>query len=185
MIRLVAHQGTPDETVRVVLVFAGLWVGWVGWDRRRGTGFQRLPGWAGSSLLGVGAALFAAGLVAPALMQPQSPSPGPRPSSTARLKIAEPRAGEVVVDDIFALRIDLSNASLTDESTTDLRPDVGHLHVMLDGRLLTMTSGTEQELDASALAPGPHTLEVEFVAADHAPFDPRVTASVTFEKASG
>lgn len=180
MVRLLAHQGTPDETVRVVLLFAGLWVGWVGWDRRRGTGFQRL----GGSLLGVGAALFAAGLVVPALMQPQTPAPGPRPSSTARLTIAEPIAGAVVADDIFALRIDLSGASLTDESTTELRPDVGHLHVMLDGRLLSMTSGTEQELDASALTPGPHTLQVEFVAADHAPFDPRVTASVTFERSA-
>ena len=40
-------------------------------------------------------------------------------------------------------------------------------------------------LDLTALSPGHHTLEAEFVAADHGPFDPRVAASVTFTKAAG
>jgi hypothetical protein len=47
-----------------------------------------------------------------------------------------------------------------------------------------MTFGLVQELDVRSLAPGPHTLTAEFVAADHGPFDPRVIASVTFTKGS-
>ena len=50
---------------------------------------------------------------------------------------------------------------------------------MLDGKLVSMTSGTSQLLQG--LTPGEHLLQVEFVANDHAPFDPRVLAAVTFE----
>ena len=50
---------------------------------------------------------------------------------------------------------------------------------MLDGELVSMTSGTSQEL--SGLGAGEHLVQVEFVATDHAPFDPRVQAAVTFE----
>ncbi len=42
-----------------------------------------------------------------------------------------------------------------------------------------MTSGTSQLL--ADLTPGEHLIQVEFVANDHAPFDPRVLAAVTFE----
>jgi hypothetical protein len=38
-----------------------------------------------------------------------------------------------------------------------------------------------QVVDLRDVSPGPHTLQAEFVAADHAPFDPRVTAAVRFE----
>ena len=44
---------------------------------------------------------------------------------------------------------------------------------------MTMTASTETQL--SDLTPGMHILQVEFVANDHAPFDPRVIAKVTFE----
>jgi hypothetical protein len=33
----------------------------------------------------------------------------------------------------------------------------------------------------SNLTPGPHLLQVEFVATDHAPFDPRVIAVTSFQ----
>jgi hypothetical protein len=42
-----------------------------------------------------------------------------------------------------------------------------------------MTSGLEQTLPD--LAPGTHVLRVEFVASDHAPFDPRVVTQAVFE----
>jgi hypothetical protein len=50
---------------------------------------------------------------------------------------------------------------------------------MLDGQLVSMTSGTSQMLDGLEL--GDHLVQVEFVATDHAPFDPRVLAAATFE----
>ena len=41
-----------------------------------------------------------------------------------------------------------------------------------------MTYGLVQVVDLRDLPPGSHTLQAEYVAADHAPFDPRVTAAV-------
>ncbi len=102
-----------------------------------------------------------------------------RPTSSAELSIASPRNGERVSGDAVKLKIDLQGAEVVDQTSTDLRPDEGHLHVMLDGTLVSMTSGTSQRL--SDLTPGEHLLQVEFVANDHAPFDPRVLAAVTFE----
>ena len=102
-----------------------------------------------------------------------------RPTSSAELSIASPRNGERVTGDSVRLEIDLQGAEVVEQTSTDLRPDEGHLHVMLDGTLVSMTSGTSQRL--TDLTPGEHLLQVEFVANDHAPFDPRVLAAVTFE----
>jgi hypothetical protein len=35
--------------------------------------------------------------------------------------------------------------------------------------------------DVPNVTPGPHVLQVELVASDHLPFDPRVIAQTTFE----
>jgi hypothetical protein len=102
-----------------------------------------------------------------------------RPTSSAELSIASPRNGERITGDSVRLEIDLQGAEVVEQTSTDLRPDEGHLHVMLDGTLVSMTSGTSQRL--TDLTPGEHLLQVEFVANDHAPFDPRVLAAVTFE----
>jgi hypothetical protein len=40
-------------------------------------------------------------------------------------------------------------------------------------------------VDLHDVAPGPHTLTAEFVAADHLPFDPPVVAQLTFDKETG
>jgi hypothetical protein len=47
---------------------------------------------------------------------------------------------------------------------------------------VSMTYGTVQRVVVANLAPGPHVLGAEFVAVDHGPFNPPVTASVTFVK---
>lgn len=102
-----------------------------------------------------------------------------RPSSTGHLTIASPQNGERVAGDAARLEVELHGAEIVDKTSTDLQPDKGHLHVMLDGELVSMTSGTSQTL--TGLTPGEHLVQVEFVATDHAPFDPRVLAAVTFE----
>jgi hypothetical protein len=108
------------------------------------------------------------------------PSPATqRPSTEATLTIVEPTNGDVLDGEAIEIRLELDGAHVVDQTSTDLRPDEGHLHVLLDDQLLSMTEGLEQTI--RDVTPGQHLLEVEFVANDHAPFDPRVIAKVAFE----
>jgi hypothetical protein len=77
-------------------------------------------------------------------------------------------------------RADVGGPPLTTvaATTTDIRPDQGHIHLYVDNNLVSMNYGTTQDLQ---VAPGTHILRAEFVASDHAPFDPRVvTPDVVF-----
>ena len=102
-----------------------------------------------------------------------------RPSSTAKLSIVAPKVGEVVHGSSVDLRVKLQDAKLVPATTTHIVPDEGHLHVILDDTLISMTEGLEQTIPD--VAPGEHRIMVEFVASDHAPFDPRVVSVVAFE----
>ena len=102
-----------------------------------------------------------------------------RPSSTAKLAIVLPKVGEVVHGSSVDLRVKLQDAKLVPATTTHIVPDEGHLHVILDDMLISMTQGLEQTIPD--VAPGEHRIMVEFVASDHAPFDPRVVSVVVFE----
>jgi len=73
----------------------------------------------------------------------------------------------------------LTGARVVPASTTNIAPDTGHLHLTLDGEIVAMNFSLSDEL--TGLTPGIHTLQIEFVASDHLPFDPRVIQQVTFE----
>lgn len=75
------------------------------------------------------------------------------------------------------IEIALSGGRVVYAPSTRLAPDEGHLHLMLDGRLVSMTPSMVQDLE---VPPGRHVLEVEFAANDHLPFSPRVLAAVAF-----
>ena len=126
----------------------------------------------------VAAALVACGGSGDGSRSP-SPSPIARPSSTAELTIVSPENGQIVRGSAVELRVELDGARLVPQTSTDIAPDEGHLHVLLDDELISMTEGTEQEIPD--VAAGSHRLTVEFVASDHAPFDPRVVTVVVFE----
>ena len=114
-----------------------------------------------------------------------SPTPtGARPASTASITIQKPAAGEVVHGNQLEVVMTLPGGTIVNTTSTKLTPDTGHIHLLIDDKLLSMTYGLVQVLDLSGIAPGQHTLEAEFVAADHGPFDPPVQASVTFTKAA-
>ena len=192
---LLAHAGAADESLAVAMVFAALWVGWIGWSRIRGTGFPRLSRTAGFGLLAIGVALLVASAVVPnALLGPTpsgdarspgaTPIPGERPASTASLAIVSPADGATVTDDALEVVMELAGGRVVEGASTELAPDEGHIHLTLDDELVSMTYGTVQVLDLRTAAPGTHTLEAEFVAADHSPFSPRVTTSVTFTTGS-
>jgi hypothetical protein len=102
---------------------------------------------------------------------------GPRPRSTATLTIVAPEPGATVPGDRVHVRLSLAGATLTFQTSQDVVPDEGHIHLKLDGRLVSMTGTLEQDVP---VARGPHLLEAEFVANDHLPFHPRVITTVTF-----
>ena len=112
---------------------------------------------------------------------PPAPSPttSARPSSTARLEVVKPTNGDQIRGPTVHLSVRLSGARIVPYTSTDLKPDEGHLHLLLDGRLISMTLGVEQ--DIPDVAAGAHVIRVEFVANDHAPFTPRVVREVTFQ----
>jgi hypothetical protein len=111
---------------------------------------------------------------------PASTATANRPSSPAKLTIETPRNGQTIKGGgTVELRLGLQNAKIVAVITTNIHPDQGHVHVTLDGRLISMNYQLSQELPK--LTPGTHVLQVEFVAADHLPFDPRVIAQAAFE----
>ncbi len=75
------------------------------------------------------------------------------------------------------MKLDLQGGTIVTEATRDLAPDEGHIHLTLDGKLVSMTYGLEQPIEAT---PGTHYLVAEYVAGDHAPFQPRVTVTRAF-----
>lgn len=107
-----------------------------------------------------------------------TPTLATRPSSTGVLTIVTPTNGQVIHGSSVALKVTLTGATLVQTVSTDLKPDQGHLHVILDDTLITMTSGLETVIPN--VLPGRHLIKVEFVANDHAPFDPRVIVGVAF-----
>lgn len=106
------------------------------------------------------------------------PSTGSRPSSTAKLSFVQPEAGAELPGPQVQVVLDLTGARIVDQTSTDLTPDTGHIHLKLDGTVVSMTYGLQQDVPVT---PGAHVLEAEFVAADHAPFNPRVIASVSIK----
>jgi hypothetical protein len=186
---VLAHAGTPDEQVALVTVVIGLWIGWAGLSRIRDKGFPRLPVGGAWALCVLGVAIMVAGLTLPRqFLRPSTASAtpsGPRPASTASIAIVRPTDGEDVAADQVEVVMDLTGGRIVASASTTLTPDTGHVHLSLDGKLISMTYGLVQVVDLSHVTPGEHTLEAEFVAADHGPFDPRVTATATFIKEGG
>jgi hypothetical protein len=102
-----------------------------------------------------------------------------RPSSTGKLTIDAPRNGQTVKGSNLTLKLDLKGARIVQPTTIKIRPDQGHVHVMLDGKLISMNYRLSEQLPK--LTPGTHLIQVEFVASDHLPFDPRVLAQAAFQ----
>jgi hypothetical protein len=103
-----------------------------------------------------------------------------RPSSPAKLTIESPRNGQTV-GERAELRLGLDGGKIINQTTTRVQGDEGHIHLHVDGKLVDMNYGLRQRLPE--LPPGQHVVQVEFVAADHAPFDPRILTQAAFQVA--
>ena len=175
-----AHAGGVPESVSTGLLGLGIVTGWIGLSRLRGRGFPGLPRWSSWALVGIAPLALAASIVVPSRLWP--PPAAIRPASTAQLSFAQPTPDETVTTDTLDVRLRLEAGTIVQGSSTKLSPESGHIHVYIDGAIVSMTYGKEQRIPIGSLEPGPHVLQAEFVAADHGPFDPRVIAITQFIK---
>lgn len=109
--------------------------------------------------------------------QATPPADQPRPHSTAALQILEPLQGAVITGPKLRVRLALSGGRIIQQTTTRLAPDEGHIHLLVDGKIVSMLYGLDQEVEVT---PGTHLLQAEYVANDHFPFNPRVIIVATF-----
>ena len=100
-----------------------------------------------------------------------------RPSSPATVTITQPVSGSTVTGSTVHVVIDLQNATITSATTTSISPTEGHIHLYVDNTLVSMNYSLEQDLPVHT---GTYVLKAEFVAADHAPFNPRVWSPDVF-----
>jgi len=118
----------------------------------------------------------------------QSSPASDRPTSTGTITIVEPAEGAQVPGPDVAVRVRVDGATIITSGTAsrDVQPDTGHVHVLLkdlsgggggEGRTLTLLAGAEYTIED--LQPGRYIVTVEFAAADHGSFDPRVKDAVT------
>jgi len=103
--------------------------------------------------------------------------PAARPATSARIQILQPTPNEETGPDV-TVQVQLIGAKEVPQSGPPIKPDEGHIHVSLDGQIVAMAYGDSQTL--KGLQPGQHSVQVDFVAADHIPFQNRVTAGVLF-----
>lgn len=102
-----------------------------------------------------------------------------RPRTPATLVVVEPAPNATTGPDA-TVRLRLAHATLVPGTQIGggIQPRKGHIHLTVDGQLYSMTDSLTQEV--RALTPGVHTVQAEFVAADHLPFANRVVAAVSF-----
>jgi hypothetical protein len=84
----------------------------------------------------------------------------------------------------------LHGGEVTLQISCHILPNVGHIHIVLDGTTISILAGTNFILNdvlnkttgqkVGALSKGTHTLLVRFVDSDHIDFDPPVIAQITF-----
>jgi hypothetical protein len=171
-----------DQGVATFLFLAAVFFGLVGVQRVRGKSFRRLPPQAGWAAVGLAISALVLALVLPPIIRPDASAS--RPSSPARLSFLSPRQGEVFRGRPASVpvRLRLEGGRIVPFTSTRLAPNQGHVHLFLDGALVSMSLTLAKTLDVE---PGRHVLLAEFVAADHGPFDPRVRTSVTFQVVEG
>jgi hypothetical protein len=129
-----------------------------------------------AAVIAVLAGVLLAGCGGTTPTHPTIPSTGPRPSTFATVEILEPASSTTVTGPTTRVVLRLNGATIVPETTTAIRPDEGHVHLYVNNQLVSMNYGLEQDIP---VATGTLVLKAEFVAADHAPFNPRVWSAET------
>jgi hypothetical protein len=110
-------------------------------------------------------------IAAPTLAPTPAGSLGARPASPAKVEILQPTASSTVTGTSVHVVLKLTGATIVQQTTTAIKPDEGHVHLYVNNVLVSMNYGLEQDIPVQ---PGSIVLKAEFVASDHAPFNPRV-----------
>jgi hypothetical protein len=132
-----------------------------------------------TSVIGIMVALAACGGGTPKGSNSPTPTASlTRLTSTGHLTILSPTPNEVIHGSTLHVKVTLSGATIVSQTTQNVTPDTGHIHVSIDGVVKTFYSGVEY--DATGLTPGLHVVTVEFVMANHVPFNPRVEVKQSF-----
>ena len=177
MFEVVADGGSPRDQIITLLYIAVVVFGWIAYSRLRGRGFPRLPralGWV-SAAAAVASLVLA--IVLPPVISPEVSTV--RPRSSAHLTILSPRPGQVFRGDPAEVPVTLRlrGGRIVTFTSTHLVTNEGHIHLYLDGALILMSYRLTGRI---GVLPGTHTLRAEYVAVDHAPFNPPVLARVRF-----
>jgi hypothetical protein len=104
-------------------------------------------------------------------------APASRPSTMAKVSIVSPTPDEVITGSTLHVVVSLTGATIVPDTNEDIRPDQGHVHLYLDNTLVYMQYSLTKDLP---ITPGTHVLKAEFVANDHAPFNPRDWSTQVF-----
>lgn len=151
-------------------------LGWGAWVRfrraRTGSSSDRPAAWV--LVAGAGVCVVLAGVLPPLI----SPAPAAsRPHTDATISFISPTSGEVFHGDPAHVNIQVrvDGARIVRFTSSHLVPDEGHVHIYIDRRLVCMTFTASCRTN---IPPGEHVILAEFVAVDHGPFAPPVTASV-------
>ena len=104
-----------------------------------------------------------------------------RPTTSVRLLVQSPTPNQTTSPDPV-VTLQLVGGTVVQRTSGTLSATEGHIHLSVDGKLESMNYTTEHQLHG--LAPGAHTVEAEFVAVDHKPFQNRPRATVLFNVAA-
>jgi len=170
--------GTPDVGASTMLMIGTILLGGFAYLRLRGRGFVRVPRVAAWAAAGTAVVTLALAFILPPIIRPDRASA--RPSTRATVEILSPRPGQVFHGNPahVPVRVRVVGGKVVRFTSQNLVPDEGHVHLFVDGALVSMTYTLQRTV---SVLPGHHRLQAEFVAVDHGPFDPRVLASVPFQ----
>jgi len=169
-------QTLQQKGVQTLLLLGCLGLAWAAFRVRELRLFGR-PRMASRALGVTAAAVLVLAFVIPSMLGVKIAAL--RPATNASLTILSPKPQQVLRGNPATVRVRLRlvGARIVSGTSTHLVADKGHIHLYLDGILLTMTYATSTTIYAY---PDSHRLEAQFVAVDHGPFSPPVTASVPF-----
>ena len=97
-----------------------------------------------------------------------------RPASPAHVRIVAPAPGTTVTGTTMHVVVAVDGGTITTQTAKNITPTTGHVHLYVDQVLIYMAYSLQQDVPVH---PGTFQLQAEFVAADHAPFNPRVLTS--------